>query len=228
MVGYVIKPFVAKADLLPYIDAIVRVYNRFGSRDNKDKARLKILVHEAGTTKFGPRSRANLPASTRRDCRRCGRSRADRGVLRKPCLSEQVPDEAPVQQKLREDAEFARFVEINSFAHTRGGYSIVTISLKPTGGTSGDASAAKMLALADAAERFSFGELRVSHEQNIVRPHVRRADLCALWQLLVPVGLARANSGMISDIIAVPASTIARWPPLDRFQLRKRFRNGSA
>jgi sulfite reductase (NADPH) hemoprotein beta-component len=109
-----------------------------------------------------------------------------------------------LQQKLRADAEFARFVDSNTFAHKQPGYTIVTVSLKPIGGTPGDASAAQMLALADAAERFSFGELRVSHEQNIVLPHVRRADLYSLWQLLLPVGLASANCGMISDIIACP------------------------
>jgi sulfite reductase (NADPH) hemoprotein beta-component len=205
MVGHVINDFVAKADLLPYIEAIMRVYNRFGRRDNKFKARLKILVHEAGLdeiradveNEFAGLDRAAIAA----DAAEVARIEA---CFVSPPYAWVDPAEVPVQQQLRTDAAFARFVESNTFAHKQPGYTIVTVSLKPIGGTPGDASAAQMLALADAAERFSFGELRVSHEQNIVLPHVRRADLYGLWQLLVPVGLASANSGMISDIIACP------------------------
>src|SRR5207344_2858173 len=109
-----------------------------------------------------------------------------------------------LQRHKDQNADFARFIDVNTTEHKQPGHTIVTVSLKPIGGVPGDAASAQMLALADAADRFSFGELRVSHEQNIVLPHVRKDALYDLWTALCAVDLATANRGLVSDIIACP------------------------
>ena len=204
MIGHVVREFLPKADLLPYLEAIMRVYNSFGRRDNKYKARVKILVHETGLEGIRAAVEAEFAA-------------LDRAALaHEPEEFERIasqfanPDyesEAgafDLDAQKRVDPAFARFVEVNTAGHKAQGYAIVTVSLKPIGGAPGDASAEQMEALADIADAFSFSELRVSHEQNIVLPHVRQSDLFAVWQQLEEAGLATPNAGLITDIIACP------------------------
>ncbi len=188
-------------DLISYIEAILRVYNLHGRRDNIHKARIKILLNSIGLEAF----RSQVEAEW---------ARIREGVL-------QLPDEEirrieayfapppfvarPAAAALRPaDRGFDRWVTRNTHAHKQPGYAIATISLKPIGGIPGDASAAQMEAIADLAERFSFDEVRVSHEQNLVLPHVRLGDLWTVYQNLKAIGLAEANAGLATDIIACP------------------------
>jgi sulfite reductase (NADPH) hemoprotein beta-component len=205
MIGQVVCDFLPKADLLAYVEAIMRVYNRFGRRDNKYKARVKILVHEAGLdeireaidTEFQSLDRAAL----RLDAAEMTRIAA---CFAPPPYAEIADQRAILEAAAQHDARFARFLANNVAEHKRRGYAIVTVSLKPVGGIPGDATADQMRALAAAADRFSFGELRVSHEQNLVLPHVRQDELQALFVELDAVGLGTANAGLITDIIACP------------------------
>jgi sulfite reductase (NADPH) hemoprotein beta-component len=205
MIGHVINEFVPKADLLPYIEATMRVYNRFGRRDNKFKARVKILVHETGLdeirteveTEFASLDKPSIAADPAEIAR-------IESYFAPPPYEPCPEGETIVQRHKNLNADFARFVDVNTTEHKQPGHSIVTVSLKPIGGVPGDAASAQMLALADAADRFSFGELRVSHEQNIVLPHVRKDALYDLWRTLRAADLATANRGLVSDIIACP------------------------
>ncbi|MBY0612202.1 MAG: nitrite/sulfite reductase, partial [Beijerinckiaceae bacterium] len=204
MIGHVIREFLPKADLLPYLEAIMRVYNSFGRRDNKYKARVKILVHETGLediraaveTEFAALDKAALahePEEFERIAAQFENPDYDNAAAAFDLAAQKAANPA-----------FARFVEVNTAGHKARGYAIVTVSLKPIGGAPGDASAEQMEALADIADAYSFSELRVSHEQNIVLPHVRQSDLLAVWQKLDAAGLATPNAGLVTDIIACP------------------------
>jgi sulfite reductase (NADPH) hemoprotein beta-component len=204
-VGKVIRDFVARADLLAYLEAIMRVYNRFGRRDNKYKARIKILVHEKGIDEVRAAVEAEFAAM-------------DRSVFSyDPAEFERIAAyfAPPPYETLSAESEtlraarvaqpaFSNFVEVNVAPHKAPGYAVVTVSLKPVGGIPGDATSAQMRVLADASERFGFGELRISHEQNVILPHVKQDDLFDLWKLLDAAGLATANAGLVSDIISCP------------------------
>jgi sulfite reductase (NADPH) hemoprotein beta-component len=205
MVGKVVRDFLPKPDLLPYLEAIMRVYNSLGRRDNKYKARVKILVHEAGLdeirnqveAEFARMDRAAIAADT-------AEVRRIESQFRSPSHPN-VPDASTtLQQAKAASPAFARFADTNVAPHKTAGHAIITVSLKPIGGVPGDATSAQMRVLADAADRYSFGELRVSHEQNIVLPHLRQNDLFALWTLLDAAGLATSNVGLVTDIIACP------------------------
>jgi sulfite reductase (NADPH) hemoprotein beta-component len=205
MIGHVVSEFVPKQDLLPYIEAIMRVYNRFGRRDNKYKARVKILVHEAGLDEIRAEVENEFASLDRSAIAADPVEVARIEAFFSPPAYASETDNGPSLQRLKQQHQgFADFVDVNSTPHKQPGYTIVTVSLKPIGGVPGDATAAQMLALADAAERFSYGELRVSHEQNIVLPHVQESALFELWQRLATVGLATPNNGLVSDIIACP------------------------
>ncbi|GLI91695.1 nitrite/sulfite reductase [Methylocystis echinoides] len=204
-VAKLIRDFVARADLLAYLEAIMRVYNRFGRRDNKYKARIKILVHEKGIDAVREAVEAEFAGM-------------DRAVFSyDPAEFERIAAyfTPPPYEALPADSEklraarvahpaFGNFVEVNVAPHKAPGYAIVTVSLKPVGGIPGDATSAQMRVLADASERFGFGELRISHEQNVILPHVKQDDLFDLWKLLDAAGLATANAGLVSDIISCP------------------------
>jgi len=204
-VGKTIRDYLPRADLLAYLEAIMRVYNRFGRRDNKYKARIKILVHEKGIDEVRDAVEAEFAAM-------------DRSVFSyDPAEFERIaaffappPYEAPPaeSQKLRAERAahpaFGDFVDVNVAPHKAPGYAIVTVSLKPIGGIPGDATSQQMRVLADASERFGFGELRISHEQNVILPHVKQDDLFDLWKTLDAAGLATANAGLVSDIISCP------------------------
>lgn len=205
MIGKVVRDFLPKADLLAYLEAIMRVYNLEGRRDNKYKARVKILVHEIGVEEFSRRveeefARLDGP-SVNADPAETARIAA---YFAPPAL-ESLPAESRVLESAKAaNPVFARWVEVNTAPHKAPGYAALTISLKPIGQAPGDATSDQMRLAADLAEHYSQSELRVTHAQNLVLPYVRQRDLFAIWQRLGEAGLASANIGLITDIIACP------------------------
>lgn len=200
MIAPEIKDFVPVADLLSYLEACLRVYNRYGRRDNIYKARIKILVHEIGADEYRRQVEEEFVT-----VKALGIDPPQAEFDRIAAFFAPPPYEQGASDEIdRSDPDFAVWVDQNVSAHKQPGYAVVTISLKPTGGIPGDASSAQMDLMADLAEQLSFDELRVTHSQNIVLPHVRKADLYGLWQKLADAGLAEANLDLISDIIACP------------------------
>jgi len=200
-----VREFLPREDLLAYLEAILRVYNRFGRRDNKYKARIKILVHETGIEEIKAQIEAEFAAMDRSPFKHDEEEFARIAGFFAPPPYETLPSEsAALEDAKRANAAFRAFAEVNVHEHKTPGYAIVTVSLKPIGGVPGDATSAQMRMLADASEKFGFGELRVSHEQNIILPHVKKDDLFALWQMLDAAGLATANAGLLTDIISCP------------------------
>ena len=203
MLGKVIRDFLPEAELLPYLEAIVSVYNRLGRRDNKYKARIKIMVHEHGidaVRDMVERRFAELRPQFRG---------ADRALLEEIRASFAPPplaarDTGAFEAARAADPVFRAWADTNLAAHRDPGHAIVTVSLKPHGRPPGDASAAQMRVLADLAERYGHDELRISHDQNVVLPHVQKAELPALHAALLEAGLGTANAGLASDIIACP------------------------
>ncbi len=201
--GRVIRPFLPAADLLPYVEAIVSVYNMLGRRDNKYKARIKFALLEHGPEALTARIEERF-AQLRREFRG-----ADRQMLARirrqfaPPPFEEKPL-APYEAARAADPVFRAWTDTNLTPHRRADHAIVTVSLKAPGATPGDATSAQMRLLADLAGKYGHDELRISHEQNIILPHVHRADLPALHAALRGAGLATANIGLASDIIACP------------------------
>jgi sulfite reductase (NADPH) hemoprotein beta-component len=204
VIAKTIRPFLPKRHLLSYLEAILRIYNQLGRRDNLYKARIKILVDSVGADRFTQLVEEewqqirdgylDLPTAE------IERIRAHFA----PPPYETLADDAEHAAQLRRDPLFARWTRTNVTRHKRPGYAVVTLSLKPTGGVPGDATDAQMDAVADLADRYGFGEVRVSHEQNLVLPDVEQADLYELWQKLDSLGLATPNVGLAGDIIACP------------------------
>ncbi|PWB79271.1 MAG: sulfite reductase [Methylocystaceae bacterium] len=204
-IGKVLREFLPRDELLAYLEAILRVYNRFGRRDNKYKARIKILVHETGLEDIRAQVEAEFAAMDRAPFAHDSEEFARVAAFFAPPPYEPLPAQsAALEAAEREHADFAAFVAVNVAPHKASGYAIVTVSLKPIGGIPGDATSAQMRVLADVADKFGFGELRVSHEQNIILPHVKKDDLFALWRELDAAGLATANAGLLTDIISCP------------------------
>jgi sulfite reductase (NADPH) hemoprotein beta-component len=205
MVGKVLREFLPREKLLSYLEAVLRVYNLEGRRDNKFKARIKILVHEIGIDAIRARVEEEFAAidAPRNDVDPQEFARI--AAFFAPPAYESLPD---VSRKLEQaqawDAELARFVEHNLFRHKQRGYAAVTISLKPIGKAPGDATSRQMRVIADLAETFSFDEARVTHAQNIVLPHVRLDDVPEIFALLRAEGLGTPNVGLITDILACP------------------------
>jgi sulfite reductase (NADPH) hemoprotein beta-component len=204
-IGKTIKPFLPKRDLLSYVEAILRVYNQFGRRDNIYKARIKILVHELGAEAFA--KEVETEWQTIKD----GALALDPALIGEFAVRFRYPDYERLEDSPRElaharaaDRRFSQWVDNSVTNHKVPGYAIVTLSLKPEGITPGDATAEQMDAIADLADRYSFGEIRVGHEQNLVLPHVAQRDLPALWRGLDAVGVATPNVGLVSDIISCP------------------------
>ncbi|HTV33853.1 MAG TPA: nitrite/sulfite reductase [Methylocella sp.] len=204
LIGHKIRDFLPKRDLLAYANAILRIYNLEGRRDNKYKARIKVLVHEKGAQAL--REEIEAEFTKYRDATlTLPEAEIDRirAYFAPPALPGRGP--APHYEKRKAtDPAFTRFVAQNVVAHKVPGYGIVTIALKPIGGIPGDASAEEMDGIANLAAEFSYGEIRVSHEQNLVLPHVAQADLPAVYDGLTALGLATANVGLITDIISCP------------------------
>jgi sulfite reductase (NADPH) hemoprotein beta-component len=228
MIGKVIRDFLPRDDLLAYLEAIMRVYNLEGRRDNKYKARIKILVHEIGTDAFiarveeeyakldGPSVNAN-PAEVARIA-----------AYFAPPEYEALPAVSETFEAAKaRDPDFARFAATNLFAHKVPGYTAITVSVKPIGAPPGDATSDQMRVMADLAERYSADELRITHVQNVVLPHVKLDEVHALWSALVEAGLETPNAGLITDIIACPGMdycklATARSIPIAQ-EIAKRF-----
>ncbi len=225
MIAPEINPFVKADDLLSYIEACLRVYNRYGRRDNAYKARIKILVHEIGADSYRAQVEEefahvktlgidpplaeldriaaffDLPEAIQtelRHSREGGNPSPDRSVAK------MVQEMDPRLRGGDDWGEFEAWVRQNVKPHKAPSYAIVNIALKPIGGIPGDATSAQIDVMADLAEKYSFDELRVTHAQNIVLPHVAKRDLYSAWQALNEAGLANANLDLISDIIACP------------------------
>ena len=199
VIGHVIREFLPWQHLLTYVEAILRVYNRFGRRDNMYKARIKILVKERGPDKF--REEVEAEWEQLRD----GPSTLTKAEVRRVESRFVSPRyEALEDLHLAPGGPFGAWMKRNVFPHKRPGYAAVTLSLKKTGVPPGDATDAQMDAVADLADRYSFSELRVTHEQNLVFAHVRQDRLEALWQELKELGLATPNIGLLTNIIACP------------------------
>jgi sulfite reductase (NADPH) hemoprotein beta-component len=226
-----IKPFLHKRDVLSYVEAVLRTYNQFGRRDNIYKARIKILVHELGVEAFAKEVEAEW------------QSIKDGALALEPAVVAEIagrfryPDYLRLDDSTPElavarkaDRQFDAWVGNSVANHKVPGYAIVTLSLKPEGGTPGDATAAQMDAIADLADRYSFGEIRVGHEQNLVLPHVAQRELAALWRELDAIGVATPNVNLVSDIISCPGLDYcslanARSIPIAQ-EITRRFRNG--
>jgi len=205
IIGTVIREFLPWPHLLTYLDAILRVYNRFGRRDNKYKARIKILVKELTPEEFRKQVDAEW-VHLQDGPGKLTAAEVSRIEARFTRPHYQSLDALPVQytQALARERGFANWVGRNVHPHKVPGYAAVTLSLKKTGVPPGDATADQMDAVADLADRYSFGELRVSHEQNLVLSDVRQSDLHALWLEAKLLGLATPNIGLITNIIACP------------------------
>lgn len=199
LIGKVVRDFLPKKDLLAYLEAILHTYNKLGRRDNKYKARIKILVHETGLEELKETIERNFSAQKR--------------LL--PDVSEEIVkritqdfvnphfDSRPVAHH-QMSSELNTFIKTNTAPHKDPSHVIVTISIKPINGTPGDATSAQMRVLADIAEQFGYDELRISHEQNVILPHVHRNDLPQIYQKLKSAELHTSNVGLITDIIACP------------------------
>ncbi|HKR92092.1 nitrite/sulfite reductase [Novosphingobium sp.] len=200
IIAYKIRDFLPTGQILSYLQAVLRVWNRNARRDNIHKQRMKILVHELGEAEF--------------------RRQVDEEFQHFLALGQDVPQaeydriaayfapppfETGLSEEIdRADPDFAVWIDRQTVAHKAPGYAIVNISLKPIGGIPGDISADQMELVADLAEKYSFDELRATHGQNLVLPHVRKQDLHAVWKALVEADLADVNLDLVTDIIACP------------------------
>ncbi|AOY02241.1 nitrite/sulfite reductase [Jeongeupia sp. USM3] len=206
LLGAVIREALPWQHLTTYVEAVLRVYNRYGRRDNKYKARIKILVQALGADAFAAeverewdRLRDSPATITEAEYRRVAAHFAA------PDYADAATDPAVLAAYLAGDAAFARWHRRNVHAHQRAGYASVTLSTKPgMAAPPGDVSSAQMALVAGWAERFGFGEIRISHEQNLILPDVRQRELFALWQAATAAGLATPNAGLLTDIIACP------------------------
>jgi sulfite reductase (NADPH) hemoprotein beta-component len=200
MIAPLIKDFVPIEDFLSYSEACLRVYNRYGRRDNIYKARIKILVHEIGADEYRRQVKEEFA-----HVKTLGIDPPAAELERITAFFAPPAFEAGIADSVdRSDPDFTVWLDQNVKAHKQPGYAIVNISLKKTGDIPGDASSAQIDVMADIAKDYSFDELRVTHAQNIVLPHVAKRDLYAVWQKLVEADLAAANLDLISDIIACP------------------------
>ena len=207
IIGTVVREFLPAEELFPYLEAILRVYNRAGRRDNIYKARIKILVKALGEEEFRSRvEREWADLRTRMapvDPERIARIKAC--FPAKPYVAlDAGAEESALASRRATDRAFDRWVSRNVMPHRQPGYAIVTISLKPTGVAPGDATDHQMESVADLADAFSFGEIRVTHEQNLVLADVPQAALHEVWERLRAVGLATPNIGLLTDIICCP------------------------
>jgi sulfite reductase (NADPH) hemoprotein beta-component len=228
MIGKTVRRFLPKRDLLTYLEAILRVYNLAGRRDNLYKSRIKILVHDLGAARL-----AELVEAEWAQIRDGALAVTDDDIARlaaqfaPPPYRVRTARSDAVERLALSDPAFARWRKANLFAHKVPGYAAVKLSLKPVGGPPGDVTDVQLEAIAALSERYGFGEIRVAHEQNLVLPDVALDDLPALWRELDVLGLATANIGLVSDIIACPgldfcALANARSIPVAE-QLTRRF-----
>ena len=205
MIAVTVRDWLPEADLLPYLSAIMRVYNLTGRRDNKYKARIKILVHEMGSEAFSTAVEKEFAAAPKEtvevDAHELERISAYFCAPDWEVLDAVSPD---VEERKLSDRAFRQWVSANTAVHKQPGYVIVNASFKPSGGIPGDATSAQMRAVANLAQTYSFSEIRVTHAQNLTLPHVTNKDLIKVYEALQAHGLAEANIGLIGDIIACP------------------------
>ena len=203
MIGKVLRDFLPRADLLPYVESILQIYNRDGRRDNKYKSRIKILVHERGIDELRGLIEERFVIQRR------AFGGYDQHLFAQIEAAFAPPAYITASIAGHSDAmvanpAFRAFVDTNTSAHKNSDYAILTVSIKKHGATPGDATAEQMRVLADLAEKYGHDELRISHEQNVILPHIHKSHLLAVYQALRAVDLATANIGLISDIIACP------------------------
>ncbi len=203
LLGKVVRDFLPEADLLPYVEAIISTYNLSGRRDNKYKARIKITVAERGLDVLREEIEAEFAH------RRASFTGADQDLLAALRLRYAAPEfrNAPTDEyeaARATNGAFRSWTDTNLSAHRIDGYASVTVSFKAPGQTPGDASAAQMRLLADLAEQYGHSDIRISHTQNAVLPHVHKSDLPAVYAALREAGLATANAGLLTDIVACP------------------------
>ncbi len=205
ILGHVVRKALPKQHLFTYLDAILRVYNRLGRRDNLYKARIKILVKELGLEKFRAAVDAEW-AHLKDGPATLTQAEIDRvaGHFIDPAYEKLSAINADFEKHQLDSKAFARWVSRNVFSHKQPGYAAVTLSLKKTGAAPGDATEAQLDAVADLADEFSFGEIRVSHEQNLILADVKAGDLFTVWQRAKAIGFATPNIGLLTDIISCP------------------------
>lgn len=205
MIAETISDFIPRTDLLTYLDAIIRVYNQQGRRDNKYKARIKILVKALGIDEFRKRVDAEWE-HLRGTESTVPMSEFDRlaSFFTEPAYETLEEQPTILTEKLADSSAFARWYERNTFDHKKAGYRIVTLSLKKPGQAPGDATADQMEKAANLADQYSFGELRVSHEQNLVLADVRQDKLVELWEAAKENGFATPTLGLLTDMICCP------------------------
>lgn len=226
IIGSVLREFLPKADLLPYLESVLHIYNRHGRRDNKYKARIKILVQELGIDK----ARAEIDSYFETISDQFQGVPIDIMSRIKESFAPPAFEQAAAYNlgyDLSLSQALSDWVDSNTHPHRDDRHVIVSISLKTPGQTPGDASADQMRVIADLAERYAYDEIRISHEQNVILPHVPKQHLPVLYKALQDAGLASANIGQISDIIACPgmdycALATARSVPIAQ-QIARRF-----
>jgi len=200
MIAPLVRDFVPLDQLITYAEACLRVYNRYGRRDNKYKARIKILVHELGAEEYTRQVEEEFTLLLAQNIEPpIAELERIRTYFEDPAFEADASEELS-----RSDPDFAVWTDRNTQPHRQPGYVSAVISLKPVGGIPGDATADQMRLMAELTEQYSFDECRVTHTQNIVLPHVRKADLFALWQKLEAAGLGTPNLDQVGDIIACP------------------------
>ncbi len=204
IIGSVIRPFIEKKHLLSYLEAILRIYNLFGRRDNKYKARIKILVKETGLEKFTEMVEAEWQQIKDGMELSDERIEAIKGHFTLPDYAADAADDASFGQHLQDNPAFATWYKQNTAAHKMPGYRAVFLSLKAPDAPPGDTTDTQLDTVADLADQFSFGEVRVTHRQNLVFADVKQAGLFALWQQLVALNLATPNIGTATDMICCP------------------------
>jgi sulfite reductase (NADPH) hemoprotein beta-component len=205
LLAQTVRPFVEKRHILSYLEAILRVYNQYGRRDNLFKSRVKILVQSLGIARMREEVEAEWALMDKAELALPDEAFVEMATYFPPPDFGPAPaDDAALSDALHGNSAFAQWVEQNTAPHKVAGHAIVTISLKEPGKTPGDCSAEQMDIVADLADRYGHGDIRITHEQNLVLPHIRRVDLPALYRTLAAARLGTANVGLASAIIACP------------------------
>lgn len=206
MIAKLIGEAISREDLLAYLEATLRVYNMSGRRDHLYKSRIKILVHDIGAEEMKRLVEEEFALVKKQGVLQLPQEEVDRirAYFAAPDF-ETLDAECPeLDAAMASNKRFAAWVNTNTAQHKQAGYTIANISLKPIGGVAGDASDAQMHVVADVAEKYSFSEIRVTHEQNLVLAHVKKSDLLALWETLEANGMGTPNLGLITDQIVCP------------------------
>ncbi len=206
IIAALVNEFVPETEILDYLEAIMRVYNRFGRRDNKYKARIKILVTETGPEEFTRLVEAEYAAQKNSEKIALPEAEIDRihAYFAPPAFADKSATSDAFERAKIADPAFANWAKVNLHPHKVAGYTSVTTSLKPIGGLAGDATDAQMMVMAHLAERYGFDDIRVTHAQNVVLPHIALDDLYEVYRELAAAGLATANESLITDMIVCP------------------------